>query len=386
MKRTIRNIMLLLASMGIKMLWIFPIKEKQLMFMSFRGQFSDSPKYIFEYLQGKNLGLEYVWVSNNNNQDIPADCRKISGSSVAFFYNLVRSKIIITNDFLNTYYPRRPGQIIINTWHGGSPLKTVGMVGGKTTEDDIDFFHRHNKIYSLFLSSSRFMTEEVFKKSFGYTGSIYETGMPRNAILLRNHDNLKKKVRNYYHIPKNCSIVLYAPTFRGTTNNGGFIPQHMQFDVERCLEALDKRFSKKFVLLFRAHHVCKNAIKGDNIISASEYPDMQELLCASDVMITDYSSCMGDEALMKKPVFLYCPDLDQYIRERGFYWDIYSLPFPVSRDEHEFIESIRSFDEIKYSDGVDKYLWKLGTFENKESDAKVGELVINFLKGNSVKQ
>ena len=85
---------------------------------------------------------------------------------------------------------------------------------------------------------------------------------------------------------------------------------------------------------------------------------------------------------MKKPVFLYCPDLDQYIRERGFYWDIYSLPFPVSRDEHEFIESIRSFDEIKYSDGVDKYLWKLGTFENKESDAKVGELVINFLKGN----
>ena len=110
---------------------------------------------------------------------------------------------------------------------------------------------------------------------------------------------------------------------------------------------------------------------------------MQELLCAADVLITDYSSCMGDFALMKKPAFLYCPDLEDYIQERGFYWDIHSLPFPVSVDEKGFLESIENFDAQRYSIGVEQYLQKLGSYENPNADKKAGEIVLDLLEGRA---
>ena len=95
--------------------------------MSFRGQFSDSPKYIFDYISSQSKKYDYVWVSKTEGQGIPLNCKIINSHGLRFFYYLATSKIIITNDFLNTYYPRRESQTIVNTWHGGSPLKTVGI-------------------------------------------------------------------------------------------------------------------------------------------------------------------------------------------------------------------------------------------------------------------
>ncbi len=379
MSRVIRNICLFIISTVIKLLWIFPINSKQILFISFSGQFSDSPRYIYDYLNERKVNYNAVWVVSENGRELPMESVRVKGSGIRFFYYMATSKVIITNDFINTYYPRRKGQYIMNTWHGGSPLKTVGMVGTLVTEGDIDFFRRHNRIYSCFLSSSKFMSTEVFRKSFGYTGKILETGMPRNAILLKEHSYLKKKVREYFEIADDTAIVLYAPTFRGAASDGGFLPEEQQFCVPSFMDALMEKFGNRYCFLFRAHHACKGLAGYDGYYSASEYPDMQELLCAADVLVTDYSSCMGDMALMNKPVFLYCPDLDDYILERGFYWDIFSLPFPVAKDEKELLDNIRKFDYDIYKKGIGDYLMKLGSFENANADQIVGDIIIGLL-------
>ena len=50
----------------------------------------------------------------------------------------------------------------------------------------------------------------------------------------------------------------------------------------------------------------------------SKYSDMQELIVAADILITDYSSCMFDMMLANKRCALYTPDLEEYLeRERG---------------------------------------------------------------------
>lgn len=383
MKSKIRNVLLWTASTCIKFLWLFPINKNQILFISFGGQYSDSPKYIYEYLHNNNKNYRYIWCLNNFNR-IPIDnCMIISHKGIKLLYYMATSRVIITNDFIYTYYPKRKGQNIINTWHGGSPLKTVGMVGKRTSDEEIDFFKRHDKIYSCFLSSSKFMTDEVFRKSFGYTGKIFDTGMPRNAILLRKHRDQEIKVREYYGISKDTGIVLYAPTFRGSARNASFLSQDKQFNIKLCLEVLEKKFSKKFCFMFRAHHTCGSDIDLPNVYMASDYPDMQELLCASDILITDYSSCMGDEALMKKPVFLYCPDLEEYKSDRGFYWDIFSLPFPVYENEKSFFNGIQCFDYEKYCQKIEEYFVKLGSYENSNSDLKVGEIVIELMEGEN---
>lgn len=374
-----REVIISIIQVLIKCLWIFPIKKKRIIFTSFGGQFSDSPKYIYEYMV-KEKKYDYIWVSDSDINE--NNIKTIPSHGFLFFYYCSTAKVIVTNDFLNTYYPRRPGQIIINTWHGGSPLKTVGMVGKKADDKEIKFFKHHDKIYTHFLSSSRFVTEEVFRKSFGYTGKIIESGMPRNAVLLRTHNSQRKKVYDFYGLSNDIDLVLYAPTFRGDANHGGFINEDEQFDISKVLSVLEKKYNKKFVFLFRAHHSFKYKLKDNKVIDASNYPDIQELLCAITVLITDYSSCMGDAALIKIPTFLYCPDLDDYRSERGFYWDIYYLPFPVSLTEKDLYKTILTFDQEQYNNAVDLYLNRLGSFENSHSDVDVGQKIIEYMEGN----
>lgn len=371
-----------LVENAMKLFWVAPLKKNSILFISYTGNYSDSPKYIYRELKKRKMPYKYTWAVNTGSmyeREI-SNCKKVVFGTLSYYLAICTSQIVITNNFLNTYVPRRPGQQIINTWHGGSPLKTVGMVNDEISEFDKYFYKKHRNKYSIFISSSEFMTKEVFRKSFTYKGKVFNCGLPRNALLFRNVEKSKKKVSEYFNVPidDKHGIILYAPTFRGGATNAGFISIDIQFNIQKCIETAEKRFGKNYTFLFRSHYFNNNIPKG--CLIATDYPDMQELLAASDIMITDYSSCMGDMCLMYKPVFLYVPDLEEYISDRGFYWDIYSLPFPVSKNEDLFYDSIMEFDEENYSEKVDNYLKRLGSYEGPDSDKKFVDYLCKLMK------
>lgn len=370
----------------LKIFWILPINKNRILFFSFDGkQYSDNPKYISQYLHKRLPNKEIVWAFLEPQKFKYLEEKTyhlVQRKGVQFIKEFVTAKIIVTNNHVPTYLPLRDKQILLNTWHGGSPLKTVGFSEKVPVFYNKFFYKMQNRKYSAFLSSSAFMTEEVFNNSFGYKGNVLNYGMPRNAMLLGPHKEIINKVYKYFGIEQNnnYAIVLYAPTFRGDFRSSRFLPSKMQFDVEKCIECLNQKFKKKFKFLFRAHHTMSEAIEGNSVIMATDYPDMQELLCAADVLITDYSSCMGDMSLMKKPTFLYVPDLENYTQERGFYWDIHSLPFPISQNQNEFYNSIIVFNQKNYEREVDEYLLRLGTYESPESVEKTVSWIINKAK------
>ena len=113
----------------------------------------------------------------------------------------------------------------------------------------------------------------------------------------------------------------------------------------------------------------------DKVVNATDYPDMQELLCVCDLGITDYSSWMCDYVLTRKPGFLYTADIEKYVDERGFYYPLESTPFPVCKTNDELYEAIINFDEKKYSLGVDKFLKDRGSYESGEASEKVVEKI-----------
>ncbi len=389
----IKKSFIFLVETGLKLLWILPMKKNKIMFVSFSGQYSDSPKYLYKKLVDKYAdSLEYVWVLKADVSDTDLNLSKrVQPHTLAYFKELLTSKIIITNDYLNTYAPIRKKQFVLNTWHGGSPLKTVGMVNDDVSEYDKYFFDKHEKKYNAYISSSKFMTKEVFRRSFNYKGEIIKCGLPRNAILFGDHSMAIKRVQDYFHLPheESYGIVLYAPTFRGNFKNSGFLPESQQFNIDECLKILDKKFGKKFYFLFRAHHTFNYEFNNPHCLKATDYPDMQELLCAADILLTDYSSCMGDMCLMDKPVFLYTPDLEKYISDRGFYWDIFSLPFPVARNPEKLYEKIKNFDQENYREGIKDYLQKLGSYENPSSveiATKRIEQELGFIKTKNEKE
>lgn len=357
----------------IKIFWLLPIDKKKILFFSFEGkQFSDSPKYLSEFIKQNYADYKIYWafIDLKKFKFLKGKYRTIGYKSISFIFHFITAKIIITNDSVRPFLPVRKKQIFLNTWHGGTPLKTCGLAEASPPADVLKVLKHYEKKYTAYLSSSKFITEEVFRKSFNYHGAILEFGMPRNAILLREHKEIKNKVYRYFDINMNKRLVLYAPTFRDGTNSASFLSDNMKLDVSSCLDSLEKRFGGSFCFLFRAHHAMADKHYDDRFLSATGYPDMQELLCAADVLITDYSSCMGDMALMYKPVFLYVPDLMSYIKNRGFYWDIHSLPFPLAGTNLDLSDVILHFDVQKYKRDVDVYFEKLGSFESVDSIEK----------------
>lgn len=361
----------------LKTLWLLPIKKGKFLFLSFDGkQFSDSPKYIYEFLEKGHDNFEFVWAffePEKFDYLVERGIKVIKRNSFDFVKDFATSEYIITNNFIPSYLPVRKSQVLLNTWHGGSPLKTVGyMESNPNPYNDYYYKKLQNHKYTAFLSSSDFVTHEVIGDSFAYKSTVLPFGMPRNAILLGPHDEIVDKVYSHFNLSRGLDkgIVLYAPTFRGSFQQGTFLPKEQQLDIDAFLNALTRSTGKEYSFLFRAHHTMMDSMSGDDVIFATDYSDMQELLCAADVLITDYSSCMGDMALMKKPVFLYTPDLEEYIKERGFYWDIYSLPFPIAKSNAEIVSLVESFDTEEYKSGVQKYLDRLGSYETAQSTKK----------------
>ncbi|GEQ38689.1 hypothetical protein TH5N_18550 [Tetragenococcus halophilus] len=78
-----------------------------------------------------------------------------------------------------------------------------------------------------------------------------------------------------------------------------------------------RRLGEDYVLLIRGHVVVASKLNipeefRHNIINVSKYPDIQELMIASDMLVTDYSSVMFVYANTNKPMYFYCYSLDEH--------------------------------------------------------------------------
>ena len=90
------------------------------------------------------------------------------------------------------------------------------------------------------------------------------------------------------------------------------------------------------------------------VIDMTRYHDMQELLCISDMLITDYSSSMFDYAMLRRPCLLFATDVEQY--DRGYYYDFSELPIPLARNGEQLANIIRDFDLESYLSTLDRFL------------------------------
>ena len=116
------------------------------------------------------------------------------------------------------------------------------------------------------------------------------------------------------------------------------------------------------------------------VFDVTNYPDMQELLCAADILITDYSSCMWDFSLMYKPCFIYATDIEQYTQERDFYTPMSEWPFPIATNTDELINNILNFNQEEYVQKVKQHHKALGSFEDghaSERILKILETIVN---------
>ena len=368
----------------IKVLWVFPINHRKILFMSYNGlKYNDSPKSISDLLIENDSNLLVVWAFRDTNielTDINSRIKIAYTGSFSYFFHIVTSQIIVVNDYLSSYIPIRRNQVLLNTWHGGGSYKTVGMTAKSPSKYDKYFYTLHAKMTRAFVSSSSYFESTVLERSFLFAGDVIKCGLPRNDILFKRNDHIPKKVRDYFDIGGNKKLVLYAPTYRDISakDNRDNPVSYIPININMTLEALEKRFGGIYCFLYRAHHIDKHFNSNDNCYDATSYPDTQELLVAADALISDYSSTMWDYSLTKKPCFVYAPDIDEYVGARDFFMDIHKWPYPIAESNEELYQKISKFDLGTYTMHVTKYLEMLGSHESGCATNTVVEKLIKY--------
>lgn len=241
--------------------------------------------------------------------------------------NIIQSAaVIINNDAFPHYFEKNPRQIFVQTWHG-KPIKTIG------NDAPIKYispsYRRNLQLGSStwdYLLAADSSTAAAFKSAFPAAESIIKIENPRNNSL-QVKKSRRLEVRRTLGIAEDTLAVLYAPTWRENAKRGRtFVVHEELIDVSRLAQDL----GEEFIVLYRAHHNLDSfqAMATEfTTMDVSGYPEVADLIIASDLLISDYSSIIFDYQHTGQPILIYAPDLVEYRdRIRGLYIDIEDVP------------------------------------------------------------
>lgn len=341
---------------------LFPVKQNKIVFCNYVGKgYGCNPKYIAEEILKRKKEWDLVWLTDFPEETFPEEIRAVKYESVKAIYELATAKVWVDNQRKLPRYKKRTSQYFIETWHGGGgPMKKIGADNPRNFNNKpYEKTSKHmDRIADLMISNSTCCTR-IYRSAFHFTGEILECGYPRNDILVNEHSHLREKVYHYFKLPLSYKTVLYAPTYR----NGRGLEAY-QLEISNLVSTLEKRFGGEWRALLRLHPSLSKEAKetnwGDKVLNASFYSDMQELLAACDVLISDYSSVISEFALTGNPIFLYATDVQEYAVERDFYVDYYKLPFSIAEDNEQLSHNILSFEPSEYEKRVRDYLVDVG--------------------------
>ncbi|WP_323377671.1 CDP-glycerol glycerophosphotransferase family protein [Streptomyces smaragdinus] len=297
-------------------------------------------------------------------------------STLRVIYLLATSDIVLMDDYFGLLAKLgiSPDTKLIQLWHAGSGFKSVGYSRfGRYGSPKLTNAHRK---YTYVITGSEHL-RSVYAEAFGIEEeAVIPTGLPRIDTFLDKERTAKVVDDFYAQNPafKGKKIVLFVPTFRGKSIGDAHYP-YERIDFEKLYEAC----GDKYVFLFRMHHFIDQAPPipakySDRLIDFASYPDTNDLLHVTDVLITDYSSVIYEYTLLDKPILFYAYDKDTYSVIRGFHRDY---------DEVAPGKIVTTFDDLlKALQEEDYDLSKIETFRRENFDhvdANSADRVIDWL-------
>ncbi|WP_067925709.1 bifunctional glycosyltransferase/CDP-glycerol:glycerophosphate glycerophosphotransferase [Alicyclobacillus shizuokensis] len=261
------------------------------------------------------------------------------------FYNFGSAATIVLDDYYRPLYNllARKDTAVVQTWHACGAFKKFGFSAiGQVDSNSDEFERRAHRIYTAAVTDSRSVVPH-YAEAFGMPEStVLPIGVPRTDMFFDQEliEYTKRRYLGEYPILRRKKILLYAPTFRGRPG------QRAKFNLDLDLRLMQRHLSSEYRLILKLHPVVKKAIRlneelTDFVLDLSSVQDVNELLLIADLLITDYSSIVFEFSLLRRPIIFYAYDLEEYLSERGFYYDYTKfVPGPIARTTEEVVRLI----------------------------------------------
>ena len=366
----------LIANLFLRFCWLFPIQEK-IVFSSYGGTyFNDNTAAVYEAILKKNAHLKYVWLMKDPSYVIEG-ASVVKATSFQAIYELATARCWIDNKRKPYWVRKRKGQYYVQLWHANISLKIVEKDASDKLGNYVDGAINDSQMADVFVSGSKWQTDN-YRSSFWYDGKILECGSPRSDVLYSDRRQKTKKVFDFYHLSNETNVILYAPTFRNSKRTDCY-----DLDLKAMIHACEEKWGGSWVALIRLHPNIQSKMNeltfNDKILNGSLYPDINELILASKIVITDYSSLIFDSMITENILMMYVKDADEYQKERGLYWKMEELPFLIAYNNNDAVENISRFSDIEYSEKLQKFIDDVGIIQNPHSSESVADEILTYL-------
>jgi CDP-ribitol ribitolphosphotransferase len=348
---------------------LLPIKKKIIFASNKMTTLGDSYEYIYQELRLKrpNYIVKGYFKQSRNFKQL-----------FKFYYDIATAKYIVLDDYYRPFYNLsfRKGTEVIQMWHAAGAFKKFGFSAIGSNDSNTEKFEKNAH---GFYTKAVVTGEEVVSKyadAFRMPEkNVYPLGLPRTDLFFSEEKlaYIKEQYLGLYPQLKNKKIITYAPTFRGGPK------ERANFTLRLNMKAMARALGEDYILVLKLHpSVRKKAIIPKEIrhfVLNLSSDEMNNVLAITDILISDYSSLIFEFALLKRPMLFFAYDLDQYINERGFYYDFESfVPGPIIETTEGLIKEIQAneFDLEK----IDEFKHKFFTYLDGCSSKRFVETLI----------
>ena len=263
---------------------------------------------------------------------------------------LGRADVVVLDDFHPLVYQLDfdPRVKVVQLWHASGAFKTVGYsrIGRPGAPSP---YGRAHKNYTHAIVSSVYEVP-CYAEAFGIPESrVHPTGIPRMDRFFDPERRAANRESTFERFPeaRGRFTILFAPTYRGHGSRGA----RYDFDLLDYAGLHALCVEKDAVVIFRMHPFVRRPLLipdeyADRLLDGSGPGiEVNDLLPAMDLLVTDYSSVVFEFAALGKPMLFFAYDLDDYVSSRGFYTPYEDfVPGPIIRTFPDLLDAIRRHD------------------------------------------
>jgi CDP-glycerol glycerophosphotransferase len=303
-------------------------------------RYLDDPAAVLAELTTRPGAPAALWTAEQG-QPVPPGAERVALHSERWHEALATSRWLVVNDDLPRWFRPRPGQVVLRL-AGGWPVARIGVkaLSHPLGQDLVDQVTSDAARWTALAVPDDSATP-VLREQFGFDGEVLAYGRPGNdALHTVDADRARAEVLHRLGLPADTRLVLYAPTRRPMDlRKRGWSDPGRLLDLPKVSAALPPGYT----LLVRRHPGLADDVQGlaPGVRDVSAYPKVAELLLATDMLITDYSTLLVDYASTGRPVLLYVPDLAEFETSPGLNIDLTATaPGPLLRTSEEVVAAV----------------------------------------------